>query len=107
MGFPGGSVLRHLPANAGDSRDVGLIPGSGRSPGVRNGNPFQYSCLKTFVDRGAWCAIVCGVAKRQTQMNTQTDTLCIKQTGYKDILYSTGNIPNIFNNQMKLSPLKM
>ena len=100
-------MLRHLPANAGDSRDVGLIPGSGRSPGVRNGNPFQYSCLKTFVDRGAWCAIVCGVAKRQTQMNTQTDTLCIKQTGYKDILYSTGNIANIFNNQMKLSPLKM
>ena len=70
MGFPGGSAVKHLPANAGDSRDVGLIPGSGRSPGVGNGNPFQYSCLKNFIDRGAWYATVHGVAKRQTQMNT-------------------------------------
>ena len=42
-GFPGGSVVRNLPANAGD---VGLIPGSGRSPGERNGNSCQYSCLE-------------------------------------------------------------
>ena len=49
--------------SAGDS---GLIPGSGRSPGEGNGNPLQYSCLKTFMDRGAWQATVHGVAKGQT-----------------------------------------
>ena len=46
MGFPGGSVVKNLPANAGDTGDVGLIPGSGRSPGVGNGNLLQYSCLE-------------------------------------------------------------
>ena len=50
-GFPGVSVLKNLPANAGD---VGLIPGSGRSPGVGNGNPLQYSCLENPMGRGAW-----------------------------------------------------
>ena len=44
-GFPGGSVVKNLPANAGDARDVGLSPGPGRSPGVGSGNPLQYSCL--------------------------------------------------------------
>ena len=39
-------VVKHLPANAGDTRDMGLIPGSGRSPGVGNGNPLQYACLE-------------------------------------------------------------
>ena len=60
MGFPGGSVEKNLPANAGDA---GLIPGSGRSAGEGNGNPFQYSCLVNPMDRGAWQAIVHGVAK--------------------------------------------
>ena len=54
MDFPGGAVVKNPPANAGDSRDKGLIPGSGRSPGERNDNPLQYSCLKNPVDRGAW-----------------------------------------------------
>ena len=49
-------VVKNLPANAGDVRGVGSIPGSGRSPGGGNGNPFQYSCLKNPVDRGAWWA---------------------------------------------------
>ena len=44
-GFPGGLVIKNLPANAGDTEDVGSIPGLGRSPGGGNGNPFQYSCL--------------------------------------------------------------
>ena len=48
MGFPDGSVVKNLPANVRDARDVGLISGSGRSPGVGNGNPFQYSCLEKF-----------------------------------------------------------
>ena len=58
LGFPGGSVVKNLPANAGDA---GLIPGSGRSPGVGNGNPFQYSCLKNPMDRETWWATVHGV----------------------------------------------
>ena len=49
-GFPGGSVVKNLLANAGDA---GLIPGLGRSPGVGNGNPLQYSCLENPMDRGA------------------------------------------------------
>ena len=59
-GFPGGSVVKNPPANAGD---VGLIPGSGRSPGEGNGNPLQYSCLGNPMDRGTWQATVHGVAK--------------------------------------------
>ena len=53
MAFPGGTGVKNLPANAGDTRDAGSIPGSGKSPGVGNGNPFQYSCLKNTMDRGA------------------------------------------------------
>ena len=60
----GGAVIKNPPANAGDSRDVSSIPGSGRSPGRGNGNPLQYSCLENPMDRGAWWAIVHGMAKR-------------------------------------------
>ena len=62
MGFPGGTVVKNLPASAGDTGDVGLILGPGRSPGVENGNPLQYSCLKNTMDRGAWRATDLGVA---------------------------------------------
>ena len=51
LGLPGGSVVKNLPADAGD---VGLIPGSGRSPGEENGNPLQYSCLESPMDRRDW-----------------------------------------------------
>ena len=61
-GFPGGAVLKNPPAIAGDARKAGSIPGSGRSPGVRNGNPPQHSCLGNPKDRGAWQAAVRGVA---------------------------------------------
>ena len=57
-GFPGGSVVRNLPANSEDTRDMGLIPGLGRFPGGGNGNPLQYSCWDTPMDRGAWWATV-------------------------------------------------
>ena len=50
-----------------DAGDLGSIPGSGRSPGEGNGNPLQYSCLENAMDRGAWWAIVQGVAKSQTR----------------------------------------
>ena len=56
-------VVKHPPANARDKRGEGSIPGLGRSPGVRNGNPLQYSCPDISTDRGAWQAIVHGVAK--------------------------------------------
>ena len=52
-GFPGGSVVKNPPAHAGDTGDVGLIPGLGRSPGKGNGNSLQYSCLKNAMDTGA------------------------------------------------------
>ena len=68
-GFPGDTVVKNLPANAGDARDVDLIPGSGRSPGVGNGNPPQYSCLENSTDRGALWATVHGVAKSRTQLS--------------------------------------
>ena len=60
MGFPGGLVIKNPPANAGD---VGLIPGSGRSPREGNSNSLQYSCLENPMDRGAWRATTGGVAK--------------------------------------------
>ena len=55
------SLVALLPANAGDTGDLGLIPGLGRSPGEENGNPLQYSCLGNPTDRGAWRATVQGV----------------------------------------------
>ena len=56
-------VVKNLPANAGDIRDTGLIPGSGRSTGGGHGNPFQYSCLENPTDREVWRAMVHGVTK--------------------------------------------
>ena len=62
----GGTVVKTPPANAGDVRDMGSIPGLGRSPGVRNDNPLQYSCLENYMDRGDWQTTVLGAAKNQT-----------------------------------------
>ena len=64
-------VVKNPPANAGDIRDMGLIPGSGSSSGEEHGNPLQYSCLKNLLDRGAWRATVhtiTTVAKSRTQL---------------------------------------
>ena len=66
-GFPGGSVVKNLLANAGNAGDVSSTPDSRRSPGGGNGNPLQYSCLENFMDRGAWWATVHGAAKRWTR----------------------------------------
>ena len=59
-------VVKNLPANAGDIRDMDLIPGLGRFPGGGHGNPLQYSCLENPMDRGAWQATVHWVSKSQT-----------------------------------------
>ena len=66
MSFPGGTVVKNLPARAEDAGDVGLIPGLGRAPGEGNGYPLQYSCREKTMDTGAWQALVHGVAKSQT-----------------------------------------
>ena len=64
MGFLGGAVRKNPPANAGDATDMGSISGSGRCPGVGNGNPLQYSCLENSMD-----CIIHGVAKNWTQLS--------------------------------------
>ena len=56
-------VVKNPPANAGDMRYSGLIPELGRSPGGGHGNPLQYFCLENPIERGAWWATVCRVAK--------------------------------------------
>ena len=63
LGFPGGSDSKESACTVGDP---GSIPGSRRSPGERNGNPLQYSCLENSMDRGAWWTTVPGVAKSWT-----------------------------------------
>ena len=79
--FPDGSVVKNPPVKAGDIEDGGSIPGSGRYTGRGNGNPLQYSCLESPMDRGAWQATVHVVAMRLKQLSTHT---C------KDLLYSPG-----------------
>ena len=66
MEFPGSATGKNLLADTGKPGDAGSIPGSGRSPGERNGNPLQSSCLGNPTDRGAWWATVTGVTKGQT-----------------------------------------
>ena len=69
MGFPGGQWWKNPPANAGDERDAGSIPGSEKSPGGENGNLLQYSYLKNPMDREAWQNTVQRVRKSQTQLS--------------------------------------
>ena len=65
LGFPGGSVIKNLPANVGDA---GLIPGWGKSSGEGNGNLLQYSCLGNPMNRGLWWVTVCGIAKESDRI---------------------------------------
>ena len=76
-GFPGGSEVKASACNAGD---LGLIPGSGRSPGERNGTPLQYSCLENPMDGGAWWATVHRVAKSRTWLSDFTFTFLFSTT---------------------------
>ena len=66
MGFPGDAVVKNPPANAGDVRDMGSVPGLGKSPREGNGTPLQYSCEENPMDRGAWQTAVHGVTKSGT-----------------------------------------
>ena len=63
LGISGGAVIKHLPANTGNKRDMGLIPGLRRSPGGGHGNLLQYSFLENPMDRGTWWAVLHGVPK--------------------------------------------
>ena len=62
-------MVKNLSANSGDARDIGLIPGLGRSPGGGNGNPLQFSYLENSMLREAWQATVHGVTKSRTQLS--------------------------------------
>ena len=73
-GFPGDSVVKSLLASAGDARDMGSIPRSGRSLGVENGNLLQYSCLENSLDGGTWRSTVHEATKSQTQLSMHTHT---------------------------------
>ena len=68
MGFPGGILVKNLPANAADARDLGSIPWLGRSPGGGHGNPLQCSCLENSMDSGTWCAVH-GVAESRSRLS--------------------------------------
>ena len=67
-------VVKNPPANVGDVRVVGSIPGSGRSPGGGHGNPLQYFCLKNPMDRGNWRATIHGITKSWTRLSLHTHT---------------------------------
>ena len=82
--FPGGSEVK---ASASNARDLGSIPGSGRSPGEGNGNPLQYSCLENPMDRRAWWATVHRVAKSQTQLSDFTFTRQAQNTANIYVTY--------------------
>ena len=77
-------LVKNSPANAGDARDVGSIPGSGRSPGEGHGNPLQYSCLETPMERGGWQATVHWVAESDMTEHARSSSsrlMCMRVTG--------------------------
>ena len=80
LGPPRWHTIKNQPSHAGDARELGSIPGSGRSAGGGHGNPLQYSCLENSMDRGAWQAIVHGVAKIPTHLSDSTHTVSLVPT---------------------------
>ena len=91
LGLPGGTVVKNPPANAEARGDAGSIPGSGRSPGVGNGNRLQYSCLENSMDREVWWATIHGVARswtRLSDLSTQTEALFLLNTNSRPALLS-------------------
>ena len=86
MGCLGGSVVRNPPANA---EDAGSIPGLGRSPGIGNDNPLQYSCLGNPVEKGAWWATVHGVTKSQSWLSDWTPAMCHDMPGVVTISWQS------------------
>ena len=95
--LPSGTVVRNLPANGGDARDMGSIPGSGRSPGEGNGNTLQYSCLENPMDQGAWWAAVYRVTQSQTRLKQLIAKLRLK-------LKNVGEITRLFRFDLNQIP---
>ena len=83
LGFPCGIEVKDLPANAGDAKRVDLIPGLGRSLGVGNDNPLQYSCVENSTNRGAWQATVHGGSKESATTGQQKE---LKEMNLEDIM---------------------
>ena len=79
-------VVKNLPANAGDVRDTGSVPGLRRSPGEGNGDLLQYSCLENPMDRGAWRAMVHRVAKSRTWLKQLSLNECFRKQSEKKLL---------------------
>ena len=76
-------MVKNLPANVGDGKDVGLIPGAGRCPGGGHGNPLQYSCLEGPRDGGAWWAAIYGVAQSRTRLKRLSKQARSQEEGFK------------------------
>ena len=89
-------MVKNPPANSGDARDEGSIPGSGRSPGVGNGNPLQYSCLENSMDRGAWQPAVHEVSTGLTQLSTHKQALVCEQLLVCGIIIHADLSPSVF-----------
>ena len=98
-GFPGGSVVKNLPANTRGTGGMGSIPGPGRSPGGGNGNSLQYSCWDNVMDRGVCWATVHGVTKSQTWLSMLS--LCIISNGYWRTLCWTGKTKDLGHGETK------
>ena len=97
MGFPGGSMIKNPRGSAGDTRDTGSIPGSERSPKEGNGDPLQYSCPENPMDRGAWLALDCGVAKSQIQLSTDSIMIHFLSIVYNCQIYCTKSLNHQVN----------
>ena len=103
-------MVKNLPANAGDTGDLGFIPGSGRSPGGGNGTPFRYSCLENPMDRGAWWATGLGVANSWTRLSTLTHThkpSVLSCHGYSSVFIKPTNMTMILVDSHLLMVSKM
>ena len=93
--FPGGRVVKNPPANAGDTRDMGSIPGLGRAPGEGNGNPLQYSCLENPMDRGAQQAIISRVTKESDTTQRLNSNRCNQLNQVKSSWSKASPLSNI------------
>ena len=89
-------MVKNPPAKAGDIKDAGLIPRSGRSPGGKHGNPLQCSCLENSTDRGAWKATVRGVTKSWTRLKRHSNMLKINFTCFFYFFFFFCGTKNMF-----------
>ena len=97
-------VVKNPPANAGDTRNTGSIPGSGRSPGEGNGNPLQCSCLENSMDRGAWQATVHAVPKNSVQFSRSVVSDSLQRHGLQHTrLPCPSPTPGVYSNSCPLS----